>query len=328
LEEQFSEVLSQYEINVHHIHRIRSGFFIEANLGLYLLRRAEGSEKRLEYEEQVTSFLMENGYRLVDKPVRNSKGQLITYDGMKEGYLLKRWYRGEECRVREREDLLEASLHLAKLHRMLKRTYLSEAPDYSDSVYLAENMERRTRELKRVSAYIRGKKRKNEFEISILNSFPYFYEQAKMVSEVITSLSLEEAMTGLRKDKTLVHGSYTYHNLLFGKEGIVTINFDKGGVGLQIMDFYYFLRKAMEKNGWKQTLGDKMLKEYDRERPFLKEEWELLRLLLSYPEKYWKILNHYYNNKKSWVAQKDIEKLQVAREAEDKKRLFLKEVFS
>ena len=328
MEERFEEILSHYDIDIHSMSRIRSGFLLETDDNLYLLKKAEGSDRRLGYEEQVTDFLMMCGYPRIDRPVRNKEELLVTEDAMGERYLLKEWYRGEECSARDREALLAAAANLARLHRFLEKTTLLEPPVCNEACHLAEVMEKRTRELKRVYSYIRSKKQKNEFEINILNSFPAFFEQAQSVLERIKEFPLEELLKGVQKNVTLVHGSYSYHNLLFTSRGIATLNFDKGGIGLQIMDLYYFMRKIMEKNEWKQSMGERLLREYNKQKTLSEIQWELLGLLLSYPEKYWKILNHYYNNKKSWIAIKDVEKLEAVRELENEKRMFLKDVFS
>lgn len=328
LEERFDDVLSRYDIKVHSLSRVRSGFLIEAGRSYYLLKRAEGSERRLEYEEKVTDFLIASGYPNVDRPIRNQENLLVTEDGAGERYLLKEWYKGEECNVRDKETLLEAAANLAQIHRILENTEIAGSPDYNEAFLLEEMMKKHTRELKRVYSYIRGKKQKNEFEISILNSFSAFFEQAERALEAIQKFPLEELLKEGRKKGTLVHGAYTYHNILFTSRGIATLNFDKGGVGLQIMDLYYFMRKAMEKNEWKLAVGEKMIQEYNKRNYLEQSQWELLAILLSYPEKYWKILNHYFNNKKSWIAVKNIEKLEAVREMEGKKRIFLKEVFS
>ena len=52
-----------------------------------------------------------------------------------------------------------------------------------------------------------------------------------------------------------------------------------------------------------------MIEEYDKIRPISEEERKYLMLKFKYPEKYWKLLNHYNNNNKAWIPDKDINKL-------------------
>ena len=51
------------------------------------------------------------------------------------------------------------------------------------------------------------------------------------------------------------------------------------------------------------------MEEYNKIRTISEQDLKYLALKLRYPEKYWKILNHYYNNNKAWVPDKDVFKL-------------------
>ena len=42
------------------------------------------------------------------------------------------------------------------------------------------------------------------------------------------------------------------------------------------------------------------------------EKIESLYYLFLYPEKYWKQVNFYFNNSKSWISEKNIEKIKKA----------------
>jgi Ser/Thr protein kinase RdoA (MazF antagonist) len=122
------------------------------------------------------------------------------------------------------------------------------------------------------------------------------------------------------------HGSYTYHNLLFYGSRTITTNFDKAEVGIQIRDLYDFLRKVMEKNGWEGEIGLDVLSAYGKERSLEKEEKILLYAMLLYPEKYWKLVNFYYNSRKSWISSRNLEKLIRIRAQEENRADFLKEL--
>ena len=48
---------------------------------------------------------------------------------------------------------------------------------------------------------------------------------------------------------------------------------------------------------------------------------------LAYPEKFWKIVNFYYNSRKVWIPERNREKLQLVVEQEKEKQAFLDAVF-
>ena len=73
------------------------------------------------------------------------------------------------------------------------------------------------------------------------------------------------------KKSGMIHGEYNYHNIIMTKEGIATTNFEKFRRDIQVEDLYYFLRKVLEKSGWKIRLGDGMLNAYSAIHPLTEE---------------------------------------------------------
>ena len=55
----------------------------------------------------------------------------------------------------------------------------------------------------------------------------------------------------------------------------------------------------------------RLVDEYDRLKPLEDDDIDMLVTLLSFPEKFWKIINQYYNAGKAWVPAKNIDKLKI-----------------
>lgn len=51
-------------------------------------------------------------------------------------------------------------------------------------------------------------------------------------------------------------------------------------------------------------MGISIVKAYINSREMETGELEMLYALLVYPEKYWKLVNFYYNGKKTWISEK------------------------
>lgn len=159
------------------------------------------------------------------------------------------------------------------------------------------------RELNHIRNYLKGKKFRNEFESRLLSAYPALYGQANESVEGIKNISLGEV--------NIIHGSYTYHNVIMCEDGIATTSFDKCTYGYKLMDLYYFLRKTMEKNDWKEPYGMAVLEGYDEVYTLENHEKQALACLLAYPEKFWKLASHYMNGKKTWLSVKNMEKLEL-----------------
>ncbi len=349
MEEKSLEFFEKYEITVTGTARTRGAFRIDTEQGPKLLMPYSGSEARAVFEQSLLMRLREQGF-LVDGYVADKEGSYVTKDEYEESFLMKDWYFGEECNVRKPEQALCAVRHLAALHKALTgvpqvteiaaaqesgtdmsgktaTTGLVQALPGAVQKSLPELFEKRNRELRRVRSFIREKKRKAYFETVYINTFPEFYEKAEAALLQAKEQGCTETLERAVQAGCACHGTYTHHNLLVLRDGaFATVNFDKACLGVQIADFYLFFRKLMEKTGWDRELAERMMEAYTSVRKVEKPEWQVFYLLLSYPEKFWKITNSYNNGKKSWIPQKTTEKLLAVKEQEKEKEALLKDV--
>ena len=65
------------------------------------------------------------------------------------------------------------------------------------------------------------------------------------------------------------------------------------------------------------------MKAYEKVSALEKEEYLQLYYRLAYPEKFWKIVNFYYNSGKAWIPGKNLEKLNKVIDQERDKLKFL-----
>lgn len=338
MEEKIEEVIKQYPIQLVGKRRIRGAILLETKEGLFTLINYKDSLKKLAFQEQVKHVLIEGGYPYVDEGIPNLNQELLTRDGRGNRWLLKRWFKGRECNLRDEKEICLATGHLAKIHNMMilpeaafdaeEEGEPSAGIEVSTDKNISEIIERHIREMKRVHNYIRNKRKRNEMEICILKLYPEFYEQASCVQNYFSEVDCIELQKKCITERRVYHGNYNYHNILFQEQQLVTTNFEGASMGVQIIDLYDFLRKIMEKNNWDEKQGVKILDEYQKVRPLERAEARFLYLLLLFPEKFWKQINFYYNGKKSWMSMKNYEKLLKIQSQEEKRRIFLSEAKS
>lgn len=362
MEDRNQEVLRQYSFKIYNTYRTRGAFILETDRGLKLLRSFEGSKNRVEFENALLDILVDLDYPYVDSYVRNTANDIITEDSSGNKYVIKNWFPGEECNLRDEADVSDAATNLATLHSLLREIPLTEDQiQHNSYIDLMEVFDKRNRELRRVRSYIREKRKKNEFEMCYMGCYDEFYSQAQAATKILGESCYIELLKSAIDHRCICHGNYTYHNVIMLKTGriaheknvqdpfndnrrnidkgealsaaglrkkvsisnMATTNFDKAYIGIQIMDLYHFIRKVMEKNNWDIDLGSMILDTYHSILPISKEEQKLLYILLLYPEKFWKITNFYYNGKKSWMPQRNIQKLMGIQEQAQRKSNFL-----
>lgn len=247
----------------------------------------------------------------------------------------------EECVRHDREDPQRNREHPPEEEYA---RHDREDPQHNREHPLEEEYARHNRELCKVRKFVRKLSPKGEFEYAFLRCFDQMYLWAQAAEEKLADSGYRHLAADSREKGCLVHGEYNYHNILvlqaesgqepgreFGRREqprIAVTGFEKFKQGIQAEDLYYFLRKVMEKQGWKVRLGDNMLNAYSAIRPLSEEEMQYLCLRFVYPEKFWKTADSYYRSNKVLLPAKSLEKLETAiRQTEEKKR-FLEEIFS
>ena len=320
-------VLEQYGIKVNRSSRAKGAFLLDTDKGYYLIKEFRGTIKHLELEESLLQTVSKNSSLYVDCPIRNHMGNLITDDTDGKKYILKKWYIAKDCDIRNHQMLYGAVSALAVFHNATKEFIKNQGKENVEGFsvrIISDEFEKHNQELRRCRNFVRRKNQKNEFELMVLNSFDGFYNRAME----LTSKSGEDAYVKLAKkaanNGSIVHGAFNYHNILFCDNRAFITNFERCKVDIQIKDLYNFLRKVMEKHGWNQEVGHKLISEYSKVKPIDNDELKYLRIYLSYPEKYWKILSHYFNNRKAWIPDKDISKLKTVIRQNNDRECFLK----
>lgn len=298
------QVLEQYELEVKSVSKGRESYICETSQGQKVLKEYRGSKERAEFLADMLAHLRSNGI-LVETVTRTKEGEPAAVSEDETKYILSEAFLGAECDTKSREDMLMAVGTLAKFHNAAS-TYQGNVPEFvmTDRNALLMLYEKHNRELNKVKNYIRSKKKKNEFEILFAGQYNGFIEKARQITNMLAEMKQAPELTGF------CHGDYNQHNVVFTKKGPAIVHFDSFAYQVRISDLANFMRKMLEKNNWNTGLGMDFIRTYDGVRKLSPEELRYLYLYLAYPEKFWKIANHYYNAHKAWLSGRNIEKLE------------------
>ena len=358
-EEYELEVLEKYDIEVKSTRRIRGAFFcIGSELksgragdfgdclqsrsvpfgaaGDYdtkerpmLLKETKLSERRALFLYDALSEIERCGNVKVDTPVFTKEGELRAASREGAFYMLKKWYQGRECDVRQEQDVVRAAAKLAVLHKDMEKLAVKIRPGADvQGKNPVEEVRRYNRELKKIRSFIRSRPVKNDFEILFLENFEKMYRTADDILARMETSGCRKLFEESVSKGSVVHGDYNYHNIWISSGRIAVTNFEHFRMDVQVQDLYYFLRKVMEKYQWKESLGRKILEMYESVRPLEDREKEFLALCLAYPEKFWKTANLYSNSNKARIPEKSVEKLQTAIGQQAEKERFLANIFT
>lgn len=302
-------VLNNYEFQVLRTWKGRGSILCETDQGIRILKEYNGTADKLESLQRLLQMVKNNGFLGVEEIVRNKEGELLCSDTDHSTYYVKTYFEGHECNIKEDSERVYAIKTLASLHKSMTLPQLA-AEKQLEKLPLLHEFEKRNRELKKVRRYLKEKGQKTEFELYLQKNYDSFFNKALEVTEELKSYPTNKWKEELLMEGTFCHGDYQHHNILIQGEIVNLINFEKYVLEEPIRDLYLFTRKLLEKNNWNIDLGKRLIDEYESERELSITEWIQLKFRFLYPEKFWKIVNFYFNNTKAFIPLRNKEKLE------------------
>ena len=312
---QTEAILSQYEMVINEVTKGRGAFICNTSKGKKILVPFRGSKEKGKMLLDFLKELKSRGFE-VEQIVQNRKEEAVTEDEYtQERFLLKDYVEGVEISASKLEEMKEAVRMLAIYHNVSEQLLAEK-----EKGKLSENVndwQRHYRELIKVRNYIKNRKKKSEFEQIYMKHF----EHNRKTAEKSLELLQEEFDQPARS--VICHGDFNQHNVLLSNGKYRIVHFENIQYNWAMTDLANFIRKMLEKNDWSDSLGIELISEYDGYRPLRVAEYRQLYGLLLFPEKFWKVTNHYMNSRKTWISERDIDKLKRIIEQEEKRLNFL-----
>lgn len=114
------EIIEQYEVEVKSTAKGRGALICDTDQGTILLKEFRGSKERAVFLHDILDFLAEEDF-LAETIMPAKDGEILVKDELTDiTYILKNWYLGRECDVKDRDDILLAVRKLAQLHNLTK----------------------------------------------------------------------------------------------------------------------------------------------------------------------------------------------------------------
>lgn len=326
MDDRAVSILENYDLKVLRTWKGRGAILFETTKGIRILKEYIGPKEKVLIQDRLVQHLKEQGFLLVDSFERNKEDEIVSVDNDKKSYIVKEYYEGKECNIWDSEECKKVISHLRDMQGCMQLNNEIECivlPPFC----LEKEYEKHNKELKRIKNFIRGKSQKTDFEIYLMQQYDYFYDKALAAYDRTLQTDWGDFHASIRRQGNLCHGDFQHHNIIMNAKGIAVTNFEKYVLDSRIRDLYLFMRKILEKNMWSAALGKELLDAYEMENPLTEQERIQLYNRFLYPEKFWKIVNFYYNSGKSWLPMRHMEKLQKLMQQEEAKEAFLNSFF-
>lgn len=317
--ELLEAVSSSYDLEVVHSSNYRDGTVLNTPSGRKLLKKITFSPERIQFIHHAKEHLNENKFSNIDRYCCTKEG--LPYFNFEENcYTVTEMVDGRECNFDSRPDLNSAVSMLASMHRA-SRGFAPDKDAFSKSELgkLPDNFQKRLSDMKKMKKYaLRGR---GKFDYLFLDWIDYFYQLGEDALKKLMDSKYNKLVDAAQAEGFFCHHDYTHSNIILNEEKTYIINFDSCCMELKVYDLTNLLRRKMRKCNWDIKEAKNILEEYHGIEAISEEEFDVLRIMLQFPQKFWRVTNKYYNSRHGWAEKIYIAKLnEVIEESEVHKK--------
>jgi hypothetical protein len=222
MNEKSLTVLEQYDLKINGTYRIKGNYGCNTENEKYILQEYNNSNEKMSAMKVLYNYLESEGFSC-DYVIGNKEGSYVSVSEDGYTYLLKRWFNAEECNVNNEKHLLLATQNLGKFHSVLydNKKLLEDTKAFHPGKNMQEIFKRHNKEIITIRNYIKKRKNKNYFEMSLHNILNQYKQQAEVALEELRQSDYEKKYNLAVENKAINHGCYNYHNILFYRENVI-----------------------------------------------------------------------------------------------------------
>lgn len=264
-------------------------------------------------------------------------------------YYLSNCVNGREGNVENISDLRHSAIMLAHMHKAAEGFTLQKAIRYMEEFNasiedgskeadvskfvrmelgnLPELYIHRSQELKRYKKV--AKKHNNHFDYEYISIADYYCEKAEKLCYDIEKSGYNELVTFYNFRGTLCHKEFAPHNVIFTEKNTTAsgvVEFGSCSIDLPVLDLANLIKRRMRKCGWIPQTANMIINSYIKYRNLTQADINILKIILDYPQKLWRIVNVYYNSRKTWCEKSCLKKLEEIKNEKDGIEAVLKSI--
>lgn len=296
------EISTQFGFEIKSLTPKKGVYLMETNKGRKCLKKINYNVSKLMYIHEAKEHIVNNGFNNIDR-FNIAEKENVPYAVVNEDiYIVTDWIEGRECNFREEEDLKVASSTLAQFH-LKARNFdpREEIKLRTDIGRYTTTIEKRSAMLGKMKNIARKKRKKSDFDITYLSNLEFYQELAKRAIKELNVDSYARVCEDSLKDKVLAHHDFAYHNIIIDEEkNPHIIDFDYCKSEMQIYDLATLCIKSLKRLDWNPKIFTNILEAYNSVREINKDEINVLKTLLIFPQRFWRVANRYYYKEASW----------------------------
>lgn len=298
--ESKEQVESAYGLSISAVKSCRAGYILDTDAGRKYLKPCQCSESRILYVHNAKQYLCDNGFTSLDTYCLTVDGRPYSViDGRL--YLLTPFVDGHECEFGDDGDAVRAAYALAAMHKAGKGFKYEGSGDYApnDLGRISESLSKRYDEIIRMRR--KAERERGAFDYIYLSCVDKFIAQAEESLDLIRGPEYQRLIEKTAREGGICHRDYSYQNIFIKGQTATITGFESCGQEIRIYDLVNLIRRKMRKCDWDITKASMLLEAYSGLEPLSRDEIVVMKAMLLFPQKFWRVANRYYNSRRSWA---------------------------
>lgn len=297
-----------YDFKINGLSNYRDLLVADTNCGKKLVKISALKPERINFISEVKEHLLKNGFINIDANIETRDGAaFISYND--QTLYLTNLIQGRECNLDSREETIRSSRMLAKMHKAsCGFTCSDNSAVRSELGRMPGCYKKRLDEIKKLKK--NAQKGKMKFDNLMCQYVDYFHEIGEKALGMLDTSDYYELVEEAQKSKTISHHDYNHHNIYVHNDEMYLVNFEYCCYDLKIYDLVNLLRRKMRKCNWNIDEAALIINEYSRIESLCESELDIMKIMLMFPQKFWRVVNKYYNSRKSWSENSYVSRLQ------------------
>ncbi len=302
------EIAANYGLDVKGITPYKDAYMLNTDKGRKILKKLLFSPERIIFVHGAKEHLISRGFTNVDRYLETLKGEpCFLFEN--SSYVLFDLIEGRESNFDNDMEAQKAAATLAMLHSA-SRGYKPEknAKIQDDLGKLPVYFSKRLDDIRKLRKF--AKRGKSRFDHLFLEYVDYFVGLGENAVFELKNSNYAKLVNDAREQGIFCHHDYTHHNLIATEDRLTVINFDYCCFELKIYDLANLIRRKMRKCNWDIDKAKLLIDGYCAVENLSSDEFAVMKLILQFPQKFWRVVNRYYNSRRSWSERSYVAKLQ------------------
>lgn len=302
-------VASRFDTKIKGIKPLRGVYLVYTDKGTKIIKESKKEPEKLLYIHGLKEYIYKRGFHNLDRFLLSNKGLPFVIDE-ESVFIMEDFISGRECSFSNPYDRAAAMRTLAELH-IYGQGYRppAGAAERNDIGKWGKAYLKKINSMVDLKKAVKGKKDKDAFDNMFLEDADFFIEMAWRAYDTLKGSKYEILCKAAESLMTICHHDYTYHNIIIGKGNQVNIiDFDYSCHELPCYDVAAVIQRVMRRFSFNIDIAIDMLMDYDRVKPITDDELILILSLSEFPQRFWRVTQRYYSDRKEWSKKKLIKK--------------------